>query len=193
MFVATRYATNKRSSSNVAPFRNGWGFFLEILMDSGHFYFLNDQYFIDFPDQYLMQNKETINGQVHDRPCFYAFEDSSHPGLFWFVPFSSQTNKFQRIYNSKIAKYHRCDTIVFGNVLGHQKAFLIQNMCPVTAKYINNEYFDSVSNLPVRVVGTLESEIITKAKRVLALQRQGKRLIFPDVLAIESELLKTLP
>ena len=29
-------------------------------MDIGHFYYLNDQYFIDFPDPKLMQNKETI-------------------------------------------------------------------------------------------------------------------------------------
>lgn len=159
-------------------------------MDSGHFYFLNDQYFIDFPDQFLMQNKEIINGRVHNRPCFYAFEDGSHLGLFWFIPFSSQVNKFQRIYNRKIAKYHKCDTIVFGEVLGHQKAFLIQNMCPATAKYINNEYLDSVSNLPVRITGILENEIITKAKRVLALQRQGKRLVFPDILKIETEILR---
>ena len=41
-------------------------------MDTGHFYFLSDQYFIDFPDSNLMQNKETINGQSHGRPCFYG-------------------------------------------------------------------------------------------------------------------------
>ena len=26
-----------------------------------------------------------------------------------------------------MSKYKRCDTIVFGNVLGYEKAFLIQN------------------------------------------------------------------
>ena len=40
-------------------------------MDNGHFYYIDDQYFIDFPDPMLMQNKETVNGQAHDRPCFY--------------------------------------------------------------------------------------------------------------------------
>ena len=48
------------------------------------------------------------------------------------IPFSSQTSKFKGIYNKKMQKYHRCDTIVFGEVLGHEKAFLIQNMCPIT-------------------------------------------------------------
>ena len=171
----------------------GMGLFGEALMYSGHFYFLNDQYFIDFPDPFLMQNKEQVNGQLHERPCFYAFEDSSYEGLFWLIPFSSQTNKYQLIYDKKIQRYSRCDTIVFGEVLGKYKAFLIQNMCPATSKYIHNEYFDSTSNIPVRVNGTLEKEIIAKAKKVLALQRQGKKLIFPDIQKIEKELIKTLP
>ena len=85
-------------------------------MNTGHFYFLNNQYFNDFPDHYLMHNKENINGQIHNRPCFYAFEDTSHKGLFWLVPISSQTSKYQTIYNSKIERYHKCDTIIFGDV-----------------------------------------------------------------------------
>ena len=56
-------------------------------MDIGHFYYLNDQYFIDFPDPKLMQNKETINGQVHDRPCFYTFQDTN-TGIYWMIEYS---------------------------------------------------------------------------------------------------------
>ena len=77
-------------------------FYSEVHMNSGHFYFLNDQYFNDFSDPYLMQNKEKVNGQVHNRPCFYAFEDNSHEGLFWLVPFSSQTNKFKKYTTLKL-------------------------------------------------------------------------------------------
>lgn len=158
-------------------------------MDIGHFYFLEDQYFIDFPDPYLMKNREVMNGIVHDRPCFCAFYDSS-TGLYWMIPFSSKTNKFHTIHRQKIQKYGHCDTIIFGDVLGHEKAFLIQNMCPVTPQYVKNEYIDSASNLPVRLDGQTEKEIIQKAKKVLALQRKGIPLIFPDVLTIEEELLK---
>ena len=104
-------------------------------MEIGHFYYIDDQYFKDFPDPYLMQNKEKVNGQLHDRPCFYAFQDSNTQ-LFWMIPFSSQVSKFKGIYNKKMQKYHRCDTIIFGEVLGHEKAFLIQNMCPITEKYM---------------------------------------------------------
>lgn len=156
-------------------------------MNEGHFYYIEDQYFIDFPDKKLMGNKDSQSGMLHDRPCFYAFEDTS-TGLFWMIPISSQINKFQQIYNSKLNKYGKCETIAFGEVLGYRKAFLIQNMCPITKQYIKNEYCDSKTFSPVRIDARLENEIISKAKRVLALQRKGVDLIFPDVLKIEKQL-----
>lgn len=157
-------------------------------MEIGHFYYIDDKYFEDFPDMYLMKNKETVNGKVHDRPCFYTFQDSS-TGVYWMIPFSSQVSKFKKIYNSKMKKYKRCDTIVFGEVLGHEKAFLIQNMCPITLEYMKNEYFDTRAGIPVRVNGVLDKELKEKASKVLALQRKGAKLIFPDVLKIESKLI----
>lgn len=159
-----------------------------MVMNTGHFYYIKDQYYIDFPDDKLMRNKERVNGQPHDRPCFYAFKDES-TGLYWMIPFSSQVEKFRGYYNSKIARYGKCDTIAFGEVLGFEKAFLIQNMCPITEKYIKNEYIDSRASVPVRIDGRFETELISKAKRVLALQRKGVKLVFPDVLKIEKELL----
>jgi len=45
-------------------------------MEAGHFYYIEDQYFIDFPDVYLMRNKEKVKGKLHDRPCFYTFKYS---------------------------------------------------------------------------------------------------------------------
>ena len=157
-------------------------------MNKGNFYFLNDQYFYDFPDEKLMTNKEIIGGKIHDRPCFLTFQDPATK-LYWMIPFSSRVDKFKEVYQKKIIKSKRCDTIVFGEVLGYEKAFLIQNMCPATKKYIKNEYIDS-KNIPVKIDGALENKILLKAKKVLALQRKGVNLIFPDVLKIEQELLK---
>ncbi len=154
-------------------------------MDLGHFYFLTDQYYIDFPDNYLMKNHEVINGVNHDRPCFYAMSDSIS-GIYWLIPFSSQIGKFKNIYNIKVAKYGNCDTIDFAYVLGHEKAFLIQNMCPVTSKYIKNEYLSN--STPVSISYNDSKRIISKAKKVLALQKEGIKLIFPDVLSIENKL-----
>jgi len=157
-------------------------------MLAGHFYFIKDQYFIDFPDPYLMKNKDPIGGKLHDRACFFAFQECGNK-ILWLIPISSQFSKYQPIYQSKIKKYGRCDTIVFGFVLGKCKAFLIQNMCPVTTEYIENEYIDSVAQMPVMVDGKLERELIVKASRVLRLVRQGVKLVFPDILEIESRLL----
>ncbi len=159
-------------------------------MDEGHFYFLNDQYFLDFAsnNKTLMGNKETTNGSSHDRPCFCAFKDNKS-SLFWMIPISSQVSKFKTIYTKKVAKYGRCDTIVFGDVLGTEKAFLIQNMCPVTNAYIKNEYIHC--GVPVQLDNRLFNDLQQKASKVLALQRKGHKLIFPDVLSIEHDLLST--
>ncbi len=167
-----------------------WSLFIieRYFMETGHFYFISDQYFLDFPDPKLMNNKETVNGKNHDRPCFCAFEDHN-TGLYWMIPISSRVNKYREYYNTKIATYGRCDTFAFGQVLGHEKAFLIQNMCPVTTKYIKNEYIDKISNTPVLLDGVFQRELFEKARRVLALQRKGIKLIFPDVLDIERKIL----
>lgn len=158
-------------------------------MDKGHFYYLDDRYFLDFHDPNLMKNKETVLGQPHDRPCFYTFEENSS-GIYWMIPFSSQTAKYKDIYNRKIARNHKCDTIMFGEVLGVEKAFLIQNMCPATSKYIRNEYLNRQK--PVMVNGAFAKELERKARKVLYLQRRGVPLIFPDVLSIERQLQRQL-
>ena len=150
-------------------------------MDVGRFYFLDGKYYQDFPDPYLMQDL--------DRPCFYAFKDTQ-TGIYWMIPFSSRVAKFRGIYQNKMRKYGVCDTIDFGEVLGHEKAFLIQNMCPVTDEYVLNEYIDHAANVPVRLSGAVEQRLIKKATKVLALQRKGVKLIVPDVLKIERELIE---
>ncbi len=157
-------------------------------MNEGNFYFVDDNYFIDFPDPKLMQNKETVKGQAHGRPCFYAFLDLQS-GLYWLIPISSQVAKYEIIVESKIKRYGQCDTIVFGEVLGRKTAFLIQNMFPITPDYISAKYVDTHSNSDVRVNGILEKSLISKAKKVLLLHRKGIKLIFPDVTKIERQLL----
>ena len=108
------------------------------------------------------------------------------------IPFSSNINKFKLEYQKKLARYRRCDTITFGEVMGYEKAFLIQNMCPVISKYIKNEYIDGGSNLPVKLDGAFEKDLIQKAMRVLSLERQGKKLVFPDIFKIEKSLISQL-
>ena len=157
-------------------------------MDAGCFYYLRDQYFIDFPDDGLMQNKEYEDKQLHNRPCFFAFRDKKN-GLLWLIPISSKVSKYRAVYERTIARYGKCHTIVFGEVLGHEKAFLIQNMAPATEDYIDKQYLDSATLCPVRIDGRTEREIIKKARKVLEMERHGVKLLFPDVFEIEKKLL----
>lgn len=157
-------------------------------MEIGHFYFLSDAYYQDVPSEGLMQNKEPVNGVPHGRPCFYAFFDEA-TRLFWLIPISSRVEKFDAIYQKKVQRYGKCDTILFGEVLGRKKAFLLQNMCPVTENYISGEYIDARTSLPVRVDAALEAELSKRVRKLLALQRKGARLVFPDIAEIEKQLL----
>lgn len=135
-----------------------------------------------------MQNKETIDGAVHNRPCYYAIEDIN-TGLYWLVPISSQVDKYKKIHQKKIEKYGYCDTLVFGIVLGKEKAFLIQNAFPASDEYINNLYYDN-SGILVSASDKTMKEVVVSLKNVLKKLRKGRNVIFPDSLKIEKELLK---
>ena len=145
-------------------------------------YFLSDQYYQDFPDDKLMQNKDVINGAPHNRPCFFAFQDSKIAEIYWIVPISSRFEKFKRIEQAKIRKYGHCNTIRFGTVLGRNTAFLIQNMCPATSKYLT-PYIDK-NKRPIRIDGRVAADVEKNARNVLAMAKRGAKVIFPDVFKI---------
>ena len=154
-------------------------------MNIGHFYFLKPQYFLDFPNPQFMSNRQENDTQEHKRPCFCAFSEDNN--IYWLIPISSKVNKFEKVYQNKIERYGKCDTIDFCHILGRKKAVLIQNMCPVTKKYILNAYLDPHNN-PVQLCDKVRKRIIHKAKKVLVLQRKGIDLIFGDVLEINKAL-----
>ena len=160
-------------------------------MDSGKFCFLSDRYYTDFQDPYLMKNKEVIGGVMHDRPCFFAFQDSITPEILWLVPISSNYAKYKILYDKKISRYGKCNTIRFGEVLGKQAAFLIQNMCPVTEQYIREVYVDK-NGVPVQIDGRTVDDVISNAREVLAINKRGVKIIFPDVNRIHKILCEQL-
>lgn len=160
-------------------------------MKKGNFYFVKNEYYIKFKDSKLMKNKESIEGTEHNRACYYSFFDNKTK-LYWLIPISSKVNKYKKIYEDKMKKNGKCDTIVFGEVLGYEKAFLIQNMFPIISYYIEKEYIDKRDNKSVSINNLIQKEIDRKAKKVIELQRNGINLIFPDVIKIENELLEML-
>lgn len=149
-------------------------------------YFLSDQYYIDFKDDMLMKNKEAINGVLHSRPCFYAFKDNENRSIFWIVPITSRCEKFKVLERASIQKYGRCNTIRFGEVLGRENAFLIQNMCPAISKYLIP--YINKNNVSIRIDEQLAKDIEKNARHVLGIAKHWTQIIFPDVFKIYHEL-----
>ena len=157
------------------------------------FFFITDEFFTRHnPDGHLMKNKEGD----HNRPCFYAFPDNREPAIYWCIPISSRIEKYERIVANKIAKQiekghktPKCNTIRFGKVLGQKRAFLIQNMFPVTSKYISGIYIDKNTQSPVTIPPATEKDIVKNAKDILKLVLRGyDSLVFSDIRKIYAEL-----
>jgi hypothetical protein len=160
-------------------------------MDNGRFCFLSDRYYDDFQDDYLMRNKETINGVMHNRPCFFVFRDGLMPEILWLIPISSNYEKYKHLYDKKVLRYGKCNTIRLGEVLGKQAAFLIQNMCPVTEDYIFEVYVDK-NGVPIKIDDRTVDDVISNAREVLAISKRGVKIIFPDITTIFKTLRQKL-
>ena len=113
---------------------------------------------------------------------YCSLPDTRVPEIYWIVPISSKYEKYKRIEQDKIKKYGRCNTIRFGTVLGRNTAFLIQNMCPATEKYLT-PYIDK-NKQPIQIDGRVAADIEKNARSVLALAKRGAKVIFPDVFTI---------
>jgi hypothetical protein len=171
-------------------------------MEQGQFYFIADDFFeIHDKERKPMRNKEVVDGKEYKRPCFFAFPDKKNPHILWCIPISSQVEKYQRICNHKLEAQRnkgirtpKCNTIRFGKVMGATKAFLIQNMFPVTWKYIQEVYINRQTNQAVRIPKNIERDIITNAEDVYRLVISGnKNLVFSDIMKTYDDLLAELP
>lgn len=156
-------------------------------MEQGYFYFISDEYYTKFSNEKLMTNKEVIDGESHNRPCYYAYKDDE--GIFWMVPVSSQIEKFTNQYNRSMKKYGMCDAVCFGYLKGEYNAFLLQNLCPVTEKYILNQYLHADTKKPVSIPNDLKRELNAKIRKILRLAEKGKKLTFTNILEMRQKLL----
>ena len=141
----------------------------------GKSYHIRDEFFTKVNDPKLMINKE--DGSY--RPHFFFFEDTKTKGIYWAVPQSSRTAKYAKIIDKKIEKYGKCNTIVIGKFGKNENAFLIQNMFPVTAKYVDHEH--TIDGKSVKIHNSISSLIIANAKEVLSLHNNGHNFLFSDV------------
>lgn len=160
-------------------------------MDIGKLYFVKDEFYEKFKGCGLLENKELINGKPHGRPCCYLFKfDNSNDKIYWMIPISSKIEKYKAEYNKSIKKYSICDNISFGYVLGEERAFLPQNLFPITDKYIGNVYVDRNTGCSISIPKDLMSELNKKARKKIRYNQQGKSFGMSNVMKIWNELSK---
>ncbi len=151
----------------------------------GYVYHIKSEYFDFVKDDKLMKNHEGSS----TRPNYFCIKKADSQVL-WFIPMSSKVEKYQKILDIKIKNNGKCDTIVIGNYRGKDHAFLIQNMFPITEKYI--DHIDTVNGKAIQVASQTRKEIMAKVNLVFRLKEHGINLVFPDIDAIEKKLLEEM-
>ena len=134
-------------------------------MKEGYVYHIKDSYFDIVKDKNLMINHE---GNA-TRPNYFCMRINGDDFL-WFIPMSSKIYKYKEIIKNKERKYGICDTIIIGNYRGREQAFLIQNMFPITNKYI--DHIDTVQGKAIQVPSAVRKILVNKVKKIFKLKQQ---------------------
>lgn len=129
----------------------------------GYVYHIKNDYFEFVNDKKLMKNHEGNS----TRPNYFCIKiDESE--IMWFIPMNSKIEKYKKIIDEKINKYKKCDTIIIGNYRGRDHAFLIQNMFPITSKYI--DHIDTVKGKAIQVPSETRHQILDKVNKIFKLK-----------------------
>ena len=151
------------------------------------FYIISDEFYNDFPDPYLMGNKS------ESRPHCYALRDDKS-GLYWMIPMSSRVEKYEQIIDRHTKNNKPCDILHIAKIVGKKASvFLIQDIFPVTEKYISHEYTVGKKHLTI-TNEKLAAIIEHKSRKTLGMIRRGVKFspTQPNVLEIEKKLLEDI-
>lgn len=139
-----------------------------MLLETGYVYHIKNEYFEFVKDDKLMKNHENGNS----RPTYFCIKNEESK-ILWFIPMSSRVEKYRKLQEEKIQKNGICDTIVIGKYRGKESVFLIQNIFPITEKYI--DHIDIVRNQPVAVVEGTKKEITDKVNKIFKLKSKRNK------------------
>ncbi|MEG0944460.1 MAG: hypothetical protein RSD07_06675 [Angelakisella sp.] len=151
----------------------------------GYAYHIKDEYFKLVQDSNLMQNKEGGNY----RPTFFCIRDEK-TSLLWMVPLSSRIEKYSEIHNKQLERYGNCLTICLGDYDGKPSAFLLQNMFPITDRYIDHVHTKNGNPIPVKY--SIAQEVKHKMEQLKQLVARGKKIVFPDITRLQKLMLEEL-
>lgn len=156
-------------------------------MEDNRLYFIKKEYFDKYKCDDIAKNKESDEQGEHNRPCYYSFKDGD---IYWMVPISSQVEKYESIYNKSIKKYGECVGISFVYIKGNKNVALLQNMIPVTEKYIDKLYTYTGTNVPIELNEKKKKEINTKARKIVRFARRNVKMTFTPIMVFEKRLLE---
>lgn len=131
----------------------------------GYVYHIKNEYFDFVKDEKLMKNHEG----KYTRPNYFCIKNENEK-FMWFIPMSSKVEKYRDIIKYKIKKYGRCDTIVIGNYRRRKHAFLLQNMFPITEKYI--DHVDTIEGKIMQVALPTRQEVSSKVNHLFNLKER---------------------
>ncbi|BAL01900.1 hypothetical protein OBV_p-00450 (plasmid) [Oscillibacter valericigenes Sjm18-20] len=170
-------------------------------MLQAQFCFIKDDFFDKYDKGHkLLQNKEQNAWGEHNRPCFFVFDDSRENAIKWCVPISSRVEKYSEIAEHKKEKQRMhgatrpvCKQICFAKVMNRPRAFLVQNMFPITEKYIDGYYMNK-DGKPVCIESRSATFIERCAKDLLQKYMMGVDTysLFADVKTIRQGLIQEL-
>ena len=147
-------------------------------MEVGKFYFIKNEYYAKFESYGVIGNKD-IGDEKHGRPCFYCLQAEN---CYWMIPISSKVGKYEALYDEKMKRYKgNFDGIRFGYVNGEKRAFLIQNLCPVTDQYVEGKYKVNKNTIDVTIDTDLEKELSSIVRKVLRLYKKGIKIVLTDL------------
>lgn len=123
----------------------------------------------------------------HTRPTYLAIIQNN---ILWFIPLSTRIDKYKKIIEKKKAKYGFCNTILIRKIGNKEVAILFQNAFPTLEKYVS--HIHTIDGIDIKLIGSLESEILKQFNDLLKLKQKGINLFLTDVNKIEEILLKEL-
>ena len=155
-------------------------------MQEHSFYIIKDEFFAEMNDPYLKGNKSA------NRPHYYCFKEEEN--IYWMIPLSGRIDKYKAIIAKQEAKGRRCNILHITKLdNGRESAFLIQDIFPITDKYIARAY--TIANQPLILTSEKTAgEIDKKARKVIKLIKHGVKFTptQPDVLRILEKLKQSL-
>lgn len=149
------------------------------------FYIIKDEFFEYVNEPYLKGNKK------NNRPHYYCFKDHDSD-LLWMIPLSSRIEKYKKIVKKVEKNNKRCDIIHIVKLDNNKESvFLIQDIFPITEKYIEREY--TIANNHFRITSEkVALDMEKKAKKVIKLLKNGIKFTptQPDISKIIDKLNK---